>query len=115
MYARIWYEPDGHVRITSFAHGIPEVDALAACKHLIVDGHISPDATFDDVETEEELKALLPPDRSARHKWRKAPGCRGCIVDNTVPDKPNPKQAMLDAIDSAKSLDDLKAVLKASL
>ena len=81
MFARIWYEPDGTVKVTSFAQGLSEDDQQSACRNLINDGRIDRAAEFDDVESVEELKALLPSDRSERHKWRKHPSGRGVQVD----------------------------------
>ena len=111
MHARIWYEPDGSVKVTTFVDG---ADPGTACDALLRDGHVHKNATFDDVATQAELDTLLPADRSQRDKWRKGAG-RGVVVDVLVPDKPHPKQAALDAIDNAKSLDELKAAVRESL
>lgn len=75
-YARIWYEPTG-VKITYFA---PGADPVQVERVLRQDGHVERDATFEDVETEEELKALIPADRAERSKWAKAEGKRGVEV-----------------------------------
>ena len=74
-YARIWYEPTG-VKITYFVEGDPG----QAIKTLKNDGHIHQAATFEDVESEAELKTLIPADRSERSKWGKAQGRRGVEV-----------------------------------
>jgi len=75
-FARIWYEPTG-VKITYFIDG---ADAGHVESVLRQDGHIHAAATFEDVETAEELKALLPTDRSERGKWAKNTLGRGVMV-----------------------------------
>ena len=76
-YARIWYEPNG-VKVTYFVDGADPGDVE---KVLRKDGHLHPAATFEDVDSEAELQALLPADRSQRDKWRKHPTGRGVRVD----------------------------------
>lgn len=110
MYARIWYEPDG-VKVTTFAPGSADGDKVAACKTLLADGRVHKDATFEDVESAEELKTLLPGDRAARHKWRKNPLGRGCVVDQRVADPLHPKQKLLDAIQTAGTMEEMRALL----
>ena len=52
---------------------------------------------------------IIALDRSKRHKWRvQGPICR---VDNTVPDKPHPRQAALDQINAATDVTTLKQAL----
>ena len=75
-FARIWYEPTG-VKITYFLDGANPDDVERV---LRADGHLHRNATFEDVETEAELKTLIPADRSEREKWRKAEGKRGIEV-----------------------------------
>ena len=76
-FARIWYEPGGSVKITYLVDGA-DLGHVIAILHK--DGHVDKNATFDDVETEAELRALIPSDRSERDKWSKAPGKRGVEV-----------------------------------
>lgn len=52
----------------------------------------------------------LPTDRALRHKWRLVAGA--VMVDPAVPDPSHPKQALLDAIDEAATLVDLKLLMK---
>lgn len=54
--------------------------------------------------------ASVPSDRSQRHAWRLRDG--RIVVDPTVPPPPHPKQDLLDAIDRAHTVDDLKAALR---
>jgi len=69
-FARIWYEPAG-VKITYLVDG---ADIGAVARVLIADGHVDKNATFEDVDSQAELEALLPPDRSTRDQWVKAVG-----------------------------------------
>ena len=108
MYARIWYEPSGAVKVTTFID-VPDPEMIARILHQ--DGQVDPNATFDDCATEPELTALLPSSRADRTKWRKNPNGRGVIVDLTIPDPPHPRQALLDAIQGATTIAQLKALL----
>lgn len=110
-YARIWYEPTG-VKITVFTDG---ADPEQVTRVLRADGHVDPAATFEDVDTPAALDAALPADRGARHKWRKNPSGPGVVVDATVPDPPDPDQDLLDAVDGAKTLAELKAAVTTML
>lgn len=107
-YARIWYEPSGEVKITTFLDGAAP-DSVKAV--LIKDGHLHPAATHEDVESREELLSLLPTDRPNRAKWRKNPSGKGVIVDAAVPDPADPDQDLVDLIQSASGMADLKAAL----
>jgi hypothetical protein len=109
VHARIWYEPDGSVKVTTFIDG---ADPGMVAQVLIQDGHVHPLATYEDCHSEAELQAKIPADRAARGKWRKNPAGAGVIVDVTVPDPPHPKQALLDAIDAAKTIAELKVLMK---
>lgn len=55
-------------------------------------------------------EANMPTDRAKRHAWR-LQGNR-VLVDATVPDPPHPKQALLDAIDGAATVSELKPLMK---
>jgi len=79
-YARIWYEPTG-VKITYFIDG-SDPGKVASILHA--DGHVDKNATFEDVETEDDLRALIPADRTERAKWRKALVGRGVRVDRSL-------------------------------
>lgn len=83
-FARIWFEPTG-VKIT-FLVDDADIEQVAAV--LKKDGQLHPAATFTDVGSQIELDSLIPPDRSQRHKWRKALVGRGVRIDPTVPDLP---------------------------
>jgi len=95
-----WQAEDGSVCVTSCADG---VDGQAEFDKLVSLGVI-PRGTvpiFDPV---------LPRKRSQREKWRIRGG--QVVIDPTVPDPPHPKQALLDEIDGAQSLEEVKALLK---
>ena len=111
MYARIWYEPNG-VKVTTFAPGASESEKSSACRTLLADGRVEATATFEDVESVEALITALPGDRSERHKWRKNPLGKGCVVDALVPDPPHPKQALLESINSATTIAQLKVAMR---
>ena len=86
-YARIWYDVDG-VKITYFEDG---ADVGHVERVLKNDGHVSGAATFEDFDTERDLRQAIPADRTDRHKWRKNPSGRGVRIDPTVPDPPLPR------------------------
>jgi hypothetical protein len=67
MSHRLWTEPDGSIKIETFAIDTPDMRAYTA-KVQKADGRIHPDATFMDL-SKDELTALLPADRSARDQW----------------------------------------------
>ena len=111
MYARIWYEPSG-VKVTVFAPGSSNEEQARACQALLADGRIEEGATFDDVSSADMLKSLLPSDRTNRMKWRKNPLGPGVAPDVTIPDPPHPRKALLDAVNQATTINDLKAVIR---
>jgi len=53
---------------------------------------------------------ILPADRSQRHRWRIQGG--RVQIDLTVPDPPHPRQALLNQIAAATTVDQLKIVLQ---
>ena len=108
-YARVWYEPSGEVKVTTFIDG---ADPEAVKAILIKDGHLDAAATWDEAATQAELASLLPPDRGTRQKWRKNPGGKGVIVDATIPDPADPDQDLVDLIQAATGFPDLKIALR---
>jgi hypothetical protein len=80
MHARIWYEPDGSVKVTVFPAGQPLDQCLAACRTLIQDGRVHPESASEDVLTREALVDRLPGSRAFRAHWRGHPGA-GVRVD----------------------------------
>ena len=98
-----WADGDDSVKVTTCAAGVDPQDEY---EKLIRIGIIPRGARM-------LLEPRLPDDRALRHKWRIVG--QAIVVDPTVPDPPNPRQPLFDAIDSATTLADLKAVLKANL
>ena len=106
---RIWYDPAG-IAVTHIPGGSSrELDNEGA--KLRAAGRSYAAAPYEDFE-DDEILAFLPPDRSQRHKWRKHPSGRGVWIDPSVPDPPHPRQALLDEIDGANSLAELKRLMK---
>ena len=58
-----------------------------------------------------DLDPTQLPSRTQRHKWRLQGG--QVLVDMTVPDPPNPQQALINRIDNAQTFDALKAAVRA--
>lgn len=114
MHARVWHRSDGSiVSVQRFLASEPDkiADALAKRKAR---GDLPDDVQFVDVTTEAELAALLPAEAAQsdrkRHKWRLRDG--KIVVDHTLPDPPHPKQALLDAVDKANTVGEVKALLR---
>jgi hypothetical protein len=97
-----WENENGDVSVTTCVGG---VDPQAEAEELTKRGLIPKGAKI--------LFNPALPDRSTRGKWRIKNG--RIVVDATVPDPPHPRQALLDSIDSATSLDELKAAMRESL
>ena len=95
-----WTDDDGSVRITTCAG---DVDPQEEFTKLIRIGVI-PAGTIPLHDP------ILPQKRSQRDKWRITNG--QIVVDATIPDPPNPRQALLDAIDQATTIAQLKVLLK---
>lgn len=113
MQRRVWSEPDGTIKITTFIE-----DSLVDrdCQILQSNGSVHPDATFVHFPDEASFNAAVPKDPDAdrvRDKWRLRDG--KIVVDRTVPDPPHPKASLLAQVAAAKSLPDLQAVLTAIL
>lgn len=103
---RVFQNPDGSVRVMYLndrhrrkGETIAQFFARETAKQPELAG-----LSFVDVD-----KDGLPATRALRHKWRVRDG--RVIEDSTVPDRPHPKQPLLDAIGAAKDLDTLKAEL----
>ena len=107
---RIWYNPDGTIAIISFANNEPEIIQSAMDK-LFIRGTCNPDGTFHDCMTDAEYQSLIPPDRVNRNKWRKHPLNDSIIVDNAASNPLNPRQSLLNDLNDAKTLPQLKAVI----
>lgn len=109
---RVFTEPSGNVRVLhpneSLRNGgesdddfINRIGSQAQSRDPSLAG-----LPFVDVDRAD----ILALDRSQRHKWRVNPAGR-LRVEPTVPDRPHPQQARLDAIAAATTVDELKNVL----
>lgn len=107
---RCWYGPNGEVRVTTFLY---EETRERDCALLSLERY--PGWTWEDM-TEAQYRAMQPAKHDAngaaqRHKWRKNPNGPGFIVDPTAPDPPHRHQALLDEVQAATTVDELKALL----
>ena len=100
---RVWFHPDGQVAYSDLSRA---GDVEAEWAKILAARGLAPDTEYVDMD----VTAL--PSRDDRHKWRKHPTDLAVVVDTKVPDPPNPKQAMLDEIDQAATLDDVKVLLR---
>jgi hypothetical protein len=103
---RVFQNPDGSVRIMRLneKHRLPaETDdqffARETAKQPELGSLVFTD--MDDVD--------LPASRAQRDKWRVAG--RRVVVNPAVPDKPHPRQALLDEIGAANTLEEMRAAL----
>ena len=106
---RVWILPDGSIMVTRFYVNNPASRAKSIDK-LFLSGQIPPNSTFVDYATESDLNSVLPLDRSNRDQWRMVNG--KIVADLLAPKAPNPKQPILDEVDSATTIASLKAVLR---
>ncbi len=98
-----WVNDEGSVCVTTCAEG---VDAQEEFNKLVRIGVIPAGA-------QPLYEPVLPRKRSQRDKWRIKQGV--IVEDLTIPDPPHPKQALLDAIDAATTLAQLRAAVKAAV
>lgn len=103
---RIWVLPDGSVTIYTHLRSEPEAQARNNAKLAAL---LPAGSTFVDVATTEAIKALLPANRTERHKWRLRGG--RVVVDQSVPAPVDPRQALRARATAAGSLTDLKGVV----
>ena len=103
LMIRLWFLPDGTVRVESFPSKLSEADRLRAADRQLADGFIPSGSTWTYI-SETDL-----PSRSQRHKWRHQGG--RIVVESSIPDLPDPRQALRDEVASATTIAALKAVL----
>ena len=107
----IWQHPDGSIQVMNLSsrylaghHQADETTAQAVLRLAQHQQTKNPDLT---PATPVLVKSAdMPSDYTKRHKWR-LQGSR-CVVDDTVPDPPHPRQSLLDQINAAATLDDVK-------
>lgn len=112
----IFQKPDGSLRIMQLSNRhltgqrLPgETVAEAVARLALAEQAKNPQDLADAVPTLVTM-ANMPADRAKRHKWRLSGG--RCVVDDTVPDPPHPKQALLDEIDAASNIAQLRTAMK---
>ena len=112
----VWSKPDGSVRIMALS---PRYLAGCRLSGETVAEAVTRIALSEQAKNPQDLSdavpslittASLPADRTKRHKWRLSGG--RCVVDDTVPDPPHPKQALLDEIDGASNIAQLRTAMK---
>ena len=106
MDCRVWEEPGGGLRITTFPPDLTPEQRAAACQKLL--GRFV-DAASTFVDTDTSALPSWPPARADRWKWRKQ-GDQG-VVRQSVPDFVEGRQALRAEIASATTVADLKALL----
>ena len=107
MDCRVWEEPGGGLRVTTFPPRISAEQRVAACQKLLDGKFVHPASTFIDTDT--SLLPSWPPQRADRWKWRLQGG--QVVVRPTVPDFVSGRQALKQEIASATTVADLKATL----
>ena len=106
MDCRVWEEPGGGLRVTTFALGISPEQRATACQKLL-GKFVHPASTFIDTDT--STLPSWPPQRADRWKWRVQGG--QVVVKPTVPAFVSGRQALQQEIASATTVADLKATL----
>lgn len=110
--ARVFSEPSGHVHVLYLNEklrlpGETDSDFMNRLGPTVA-SKSSGLAGLSFVDVDQAVIQALP--RSQRHKWRVNPGGH-LRVDPTIPDPPHPKQAKLNKIAAATSIDELKVLL----
>lgn len=114
MKFRVFQNPDGSVRINrpnprlrNDGETDDEFIARIGADTVMKDPSLA-GLPFQDVD-----EADIPADRTDRHKWRlQQLGQKFvCWPDNTVPDRPHPKQPLIDRANSATTVAELKTIL----
>ena len=110
---RVFQNSDGSVRITRInlrarLEGIPRLS-----ERNFLDQETTKDPSLAGLPFQDINEADIPANRVNRDKWRlqQVGNKFVCRVDNTVPDKPHPKQAMIDRANAATGVAELKAIL----
>ena len=106
---RVFTNPDGSVRVLRLNarhRGVEETETQFLERETAKQADLMA-LSFVDVD-----EAQLPSSRMKRHAWRVNPARTALIVDPGVPDPPHPRQALLDALDQATTIDQLKGLMK---
>jgi len=110
---RVFRNPDGTLRIMhpNLRYWNKDSESLEECCKRICDKDTFKDSELAELPFVDVEITSLPTDRSRRHAWRWADN-PGVYVDETVPDPPHPKQDQLDRIEKARTVDEIKSILK---
>lgn len=107
----VWTKADGTVRLMRLSprylaeNRLPDETTVQVVLRLSVSEQAkNPDLA--DATAFLVTEANVPVDRAKRHKWR-LQGSR-CVVDDSVPDPVHPRQSLLDQINAAATLDQVK-------
>lgn len=107
---RIWYNPDGTIVAIEFINSDPATIEKAMNKYFAL-GTCNLAGTFHDCANEAEFLSIIPVDRVSRHKWRKGPN-NSIIVDSSIPDLPHPKRELIEELNAATTIAQVKAILR---
>lgn len=101
VLCRVFQNPDGSVRILRLNPRMP---------HVTLGDEAAKDKTLEGLPFVDIDESAIPTDRSERHKWRVQGG--SVVVDKAAPERPHPKQALLNKIRAANSVNEIKALLE---
>ena len=110
---RIFINPDGSVQVmrpNMRYWNAEECSRDEFCK-AVMDCDMANNSSLAVLPYRDVDEASVPTDRSRRHAWRWADN-PGVYVDETVPDPPDPKKERIDRIEKAKTVEEIKAILK---
>lgn len=108
---RVFQNPDGSLRFLRLneRRRLPgESDADFAVR--LGNAAIAGDSTLQGLFFIDADPATFPPDLSQRHKWRIQAG--QVRLDPTVPDRPNPRQGLINRVRAAGTLDQVKVAIE---
>lgn len=110
---RVLTQPDGsllviHPAMTERSRppGIPDSVWALRCFERVLAKH----PEWQGLPAVDVQSDTLPATRALRDKWRLTGGA--VRADPAVPDRPHPRQGLLDAVDRANTVPELKAVLR---
>ena len=101
---RVFQNSDGSVRILRLNPRRSE---------FTLDGETAKDRSLLGLPFQDVEEADIPANRVNRDKWRlqQVGNKFVCRLDNTVPDKPHPRQPLIDRANAATTVAELKAIL----
>lgn len=113
-----WSRPDGSLAQTVIAESflarerLPGETTAQAVSRLATEHVQRKDPSLADCTCVLVKSANVPADRSKRHAWRLDGTGTKIVVDATIPAPPHPKQALLDRVQAATNIEEMRAVLK---